>query len=59
MEMFRFANSEYLWGLLVIPLLAVIFTWSRIARRKALKRFGNEKVLQAVDAVFIQKPPGI
>ncbi len=46
MEMFRFANSEYLWGLLVIPLLAVIFAWSRIARRKALKRFGNEKVLQ-------------
>lgn len=41
MEMFRFANSEYLWALLVIPLLTLFFVWSRIQRRKALKRFGN------------------
>ncbi|HCE56280.1 MAG TPA: hypothetical protein DER09_00430 [Prolixibacteraceae bacterium] len=39
--MFRFANSEYLWALLVIPLLTLFFVWSRIQRRKALKRFGN------------------
>lgn len=45
MEMFRFANSEYLWGLLLIPLLSVIFVWARIARRRALKRFGNESLL--------------
>ncbi len=43
--MFRFANSEYLWGLLIIPLLSVIFIWSRIARKKALKRFGSEPIL--------------
>lgn len=41
MEMFRFANGEYLWALLVIPLLTLFFVWSRIQRRKALKRFGN------------------
>lgn len=41
MEMFRFANSEYLWALVVIPLLTLFFVWSRIQRRKALKRFGN------------------
>lgn len=41
MEMFRFANSEYLWALLVIPLLTLFFVWSRIQRKKALKRFGN------------------
>ncbi len=46
MEMFRFANIEFLWGLLVIPLLAIIFIWSRIARKKALRRFGNEQTLK-------------
>ena len=41
MEMFRFANGEYLWALLVNPLLTLFFVWSRIQRKKALKRFGN------------------
>ena len=45
MEMFRFANSEYLWALLVIPLLTLFFVWSRIQRKKALKRFGNLEML--------------
>ena len=45
MEMFRFGNSEYLWGLLIIPLLVLFFIWSRIARKNALKRFGNPEIL--------------
>ena len=45
MEMFRFGNIEYLWGLLIIPLLAVFFVWSRISRRRALKKFGQQEIL--------------
>ncbi len=45
MEMFRFANIEYLWGLLIIPLLTLFFIVSRIARKKALHKFGHETVL--------------
>lgn len=45
MEMFRFGNSEFLWGLLIIPVLTVIFIWSRIARRRALKKFGHQEIL--------------
>jgi len=45
MEMFRFENNEYLWGLLVIPLLTFFFIWSRIARKKALRRFGNDEIM--------------
>ena len=44
--MFRFGNSEYLWGLLIIPALTFFFIWSRIARKKALKRFGKMEILQ-------------
>lgn len=43
--MFRFGNIEYLWGLLIIPLLSLFFIWSRIARKRALKRFGQEDIL--------------
>ncbi len=46
MEMFRFGNIEYLWGLLIIPLLTLFFIWSRIARRRALKKFGQQEILQ-------------
>ncbi|MEZ5104123.1 MAG: VWA domain-containing protein [Draconibacterium sp.] len=46
MEMFRFGNSEYLWGLLIIPALTFFFIWSRIARKKALRRFANMSILK-------------
>jgi Ca-activated chloride channel homolog len=46
MEMFRFAYSEYLWGLLIIPLLVLFFIWSRISRKKALNRFGNKQTIK-------------
>ncbi len=46
MDMFRFGNSEYLWGLLIIPLLTLFFVWSRLARKKALKRYGNPEILK-------------
>jgi Ca-activated chloride channel family protein len=45
MEMFRFGNIEYLWGLLVIPLLILFFIWSRITRKRALKKFGQQEIL--------------
>ena len=45
MEMFRFGNIEYLWALLLIPVFTVIFIWSRILRRKALRKFGNLSLL--------------
>ena len=46
MEMFRFGNIEYLWGLALIPLFTAFFIWSRIARRRALKQFGQPEILQ-------------
>ncbi len=57
MEMFRFGNSEYLWGLLIIPLLH-FFYWSRIARKKALKRFGKKEISETIDAFFIERQTG-
>jgi Ca-activated chloride channel homolog len=46
MEMFRFAHIEYLWGLLIIPILALFFIWSRYMRKQALRRFGNNQTIK-------------
>jgi Ca-activated chloride channel homolog len=46
MEMFRFANPEYFWGLLIIPLLLVLFIYSRIKRQKAIRLFGSENTMK-------------
>lgn len=46
MESFRFAYPEYLWGLMILPLLIVFFVFSRITRKKALKKFGNLKMME-------------
>lgn len=43
--MFRFAHSEYLWGLLIIPVLTLFFIWSRYLGRRALRRFGNKQTI--------------
>ena len=48
MEMFRFANPEYFWGLLIIPLLLVFYIFSRIARKRAVKRFGSEEIISGL-----------
>lgn len=45
MEMFRFANPEYLWGLWLIPLLTAFYIGSRILRTRALKKYGNPETI--------------
>jgi Ca-activated chloride channel family protein len=45
MEMFRFAHIEYLYGLVIIPILTILFILIRIRRKKALKRFGQPEIV--------------
>jgi Ca-activated chloride channel family protein len=45
MEMFRFGNIDYLWGLLIIPFLTALFILSRLARKRALRKFGHENII--------------
>jgi Ca-activated chloride channel family protein len=46
--MFRIANPEYLYALLVIPALITFFWYSRIKRRKALALFGQKEILSVL-----------
>ena len=46
MEMFRFAYNDFLWALLIIPVLTVLFIGSRYLRKRALKRFANKEIIK-------------
>ncbi len=41
----RFANPEYLYLLILVPLLAGVYFYSNYRRRKRLKEFGDTKLL--------------
>ena len=44
--MFRFANPQYLWFLLALPVLLVLFGLAARNRRKRLARFGHPALLE-------------
>ncbi|MGV8095135.1 MAG: VWA domain-containing protein [Mangrovibacterium sp.] len=46
MEMFRFGNSEYLYALIVIPVLIILFVVIRIRRKRALTKFAKKEILE-------------
>ena len=46
--MFRLANPEYIYALLVIPALIGFFWYSRIQRKKALAMFGQKEIISVL-----------
>jgi Ca-activated chloride channel family protein len=53
--MIRFADPQFLWGLLAIPLLVGFYLWAARSRSKALERFGNPQLLEKL---MIARSPG-
>jgi Ca-activated chloride channel homolog len=43
--MFKFGHEAYLYGLLIIPVLVILFAIGLYWRKKALKRFGNPPII--------------
>ena len=43
--MFRFAHPEYLYLLLVVPVLIGVFIYTKIQRRRNINKFGNPELL--------------
>ncbi|MDA3893002.1 MAG: VWA domain-containing protein [Salinivirgaceae bacterium] len=46
--MFQFANIEYLYALIALPLLGVIFLIALAQRRKAIKEFGDAELVKGL-----------
>ncbi len=43
--MFRFAHPEYLYLLFILPVLILFYIYAIILKRKAIKKYGNPKLL--------------
>ncbi len=48
MQLFRFAHPDYLYLLLLIPVLALLFIFQEIRRKKALTRLGDYKIVSSL-----------
>lgn len=46
--MFRFADSYYLYLLLLLPLMVALFIWSEWYVRRRISRYGDWKLLSAL-----------
>lgn len=54
--MFRFEHPEYLYLLLLLPVLLVLFIYSMNQKKRALKKFGNMKIIrQLMPGVSLKK----
>jgi Ca-activated chloride channel homolog len=57
MQLFRFANPEYLYLLLLLPVLVILYIINDIRKRKALHRFGDrDLVLKLVPEMSKTRP---
>jgi len=45
MQLFRFANPEYLYLLLLLPAMTAIFIYNQVRRRNSLKKLGESTVI--------------
>ncbi|MDR1437361.1 MAG: VWA domain-containing protein [Candidatus Symbiothrix sp.] len=54
--MFRFQHPEYLYLLLLLPALLLLFIYSMNAKKRALKKFGNMKIIrQLMPGISLKK----
>ena len=44
--MFIFANSAYLWLLLLVPVIPAVYAVVRAARRRSIRKFGDEQLVR-------------
>jgi Ca-activated chloride channel family protein len=48
MQMFRFANPEYLYFLLLVPLMVLLWSLNSWRRRRAIKRLGDPALIRSL-----------
>lgn len=48
-------HPQYLWGLLLAPVVAALFIWASWKRRRAVRAFGNVTLVERLSAVVSQR----
>ncbi|HUV00257.1 MAG TPA: VWA domain-containing protein [Bacteroidales bacterium] len=58
MQLFRFANPDFLYLLVLLPLMVIIYMINFLRRQRALKRFGNiDFVGKLIPEMSVVRPP--
>jgi Ca-activated chloride channel homolog len=57
MQLFRFANENYLYLLLLIPVIIALWILNEYRKRRALKRFGNTDLVRKLIPEFSKTRP--
>ncbi len=57
--MFQFENEQYLWGLLLIPILFLLYWMNRQWRRKAIERFGDAGLVSRLIPDFSERKQAV
>lgn len=58
-NMIRFAHPHFLYALALVPLLAMLYLWSRRIRKKSLQRFGNPVLMQQLSPASAKRKAGL
>ncbi len=53
--MFQFENEQYLWALLLVPLLFLLYWFNRKWRQKAVERFGDHHLVSRLMPDFSER----
>jgi len=59
MQLFRFANPDYLYLLLLLPAMVLLFVINEIRKKRALKRFGNPQLVSTLVPEMSKSRPHI
>jgi Ca-activated chloride channel family protein len=59
MQLFRFANPEYLYMLLLLPVMIILFVISIFRKRKAIRRIGDQKLVNDLLPELSQARPTV
>lgn len=57
MQLFRFGNPDYLYLLLLLPVLVLVFVLNGIRKKKAIRRLGNYSIVNTlIPEISISRP---
>ena len=59
MNLFRFANPDFLYLLLVLPVMVVLWIYNNIKRKKTLEKFGDHELVKALMPDYSTARPNI
>jgi len=57
--MIRFVHPEYLYALVIVPLILLVFIWMAAWKRRALKRFGDQVLVRELTETTSRAKPVI